>query len=190
MTEKLTWGQLADDKIKTFNEVQAVKKEARKKELDESKKKRQEKKPLLIPHKRQKAIKMLALGEKTQTDIADEFGITKWSIASFKKHNLEIINKERQRLLDKIPDIVKTTLELLEEYANPTLRAGMEKTLLQHAHDHTIRIMEASKIYPAKGGKDESMLDFTADKVQINIGGLSKEELRTVVMDLIKEGNA
>ncbi len=144
--------------------------------------------PLMIPENRTKLLGLLAEGKHTPTELAKEMNCTTGGINSFIKRNREAIEAEQQRLLDKLPNIVDTTIELMDEYGDKKRRKKMDKELLKHAHTHIVKNLEAVGIY--SGGKESQVVKSLTlkqgDNIQVNIETIETDKLYEYVEGLLR----
>ena len=144
--------------------------------------------PLMIPENRTKLLGLLAEGKHTPTELGKEMGCSPTGINSFIRRNREAIEAEQQRLLDKLPNIVDTTIEILEEYGNKKTRKKMDRELLKHAHQHVLRNLEAVGIYAGKNSEVVKNLTLNQgnQNIQINIDNIPTDEIYEHIEKLLK----
>ena len=144
--------------------------------------------PLMIPENRTKLLGLLAEGKHTPTELAKEMDVTTDGINSFIRRNREAIEAEQQRLLDKLPNIVDTTIELMDEYGDKKRRKKMDKVEKKHAHTHIVKNLEAVGIYPGKAESQvvKSLTLKQGDSIQVNIETVETDKLYDHIEKLIK----
>lgn len=144
--------------------------------------------PLMIPENRTKLLGLLAEGKHTPTELGKEMGCSPTGINSFIRRNREAIEAEQQRLLDKLPNIVDTTIELMDEYGDKKKRKEMDRELQKHAHTHIVKNLEAVGIYPGKAESQvvKSLTLKQGDNVQINVETVETDKLYDYIEKLLQ----
>jgi hypothetical protein len=119
-------------------------------------------------------IRLLAVGELTQAELAEEFGVTQPSIAAFKKRNLAEIQHVKANLEDEFAGLwiarKKDRVAELEDIAERFARPGLDP---KHAQIRLRALRQASE----ELGQLRIQIDTNA-QVEYSVEGVDPEELK------------